>query len=255
MNLSRVLLYLIIIISTVFFYVSCKKEYIEIESYSTDYFPLDSGKYSIYEAKYFLYNDFDRTVDTSTYYLKEVITRIELDNNGKPYYRLERFVSQDRFASYWQFVEVWAAQIIDNKAYRIENNQRFINITFPAKKNKPWNGLAYIRKDTTIAIPGGTIDVYKDWEDFVITSIDSTETIAGITYDSVLTIKRVDKTNNIERRYSFEKYAKNIGLISKVDSILDTQCNGSISSCINLPWGVKAEKGYILELKLVETNW
>ena len=78
--------------------------------------------------------------------------------------------------------------------------------------------MVYIRKDTTIAIPGGTIDVYKDWEDFVITSIDSSETIAGITYDSVLTIKRVDKTNNIERRYSYEKYAKNIGFINSFDS-------------------------------------
>ena len=66
MNFNRVIFYLILIIPTVLFYISCKKEYVEIESYKTDYFPLDSGKYSIYEAKYILYNDFDRTVDTST---------------------------------------------------------------------------------------------------------------------------------------------------------------------------------------------
>jgi hypothetical protein len=130
----------------------------------------------------------------------------------------------------------------------------FSAISFPLFKGKEWDGLVYIRKDTTISIPGGTIDMYKDWNSFSILSLDVPETIAGISYDSVLTIKRVDKINNIERRYSFEKYAKNIGLISRQDSILDTQCGGNIASCINTPWSQKAEKGFILDMQLIESN-
>jgi hypothetical protein len=96
--------------------------------------------------------------------------------------------------------------------------------------------------------------MYKDWGNFKVLSLDEPEFIAGVNYDSVLTIQRVEKINNIERRYSLEKYAKNIGLISRQDSILDTQCGGNIATCINTPWALKAEKGFILNMQLIETN-
>lgn len=234
---------------------ACKREVYNFPSVDLGYFPLDSGKYLVYEVDYVLYNDFEGTVDTSHFLLKESITKTETDNLGNTYYRIERYSKADSVGAEWQFLQVWAAQLHDNKAYRIENNQRFVALSFPAMVDKEWDGLVYIRKDTTIAIPGGTIDVYKDWGNYKIISTDNTATIAGVAYDSVLTLRRVDKINNIERRYSVEKYAKNVGLVSKQDSILDTQCGGNIATCINTPWGLKAEKGYILNMKLVETNW
>ena len=232
---------------------SCKREIYEFPATDTAYFPIDSGTYAIYRVKYVLYNDFESRVDTFNYLLKEQIGESETDNLGKPYRRIERYILEDSSSS-WQFRQVWAAQVQDNFAYRIEDNQRFVAISFPLFKGKEWDGLVYIRKDTTISIPGGTIDMYKDWNSFSVLSLDIPETIAGISYDSVLTIKRVDKINNIERRYSFEKYAKNIGLISRQDSILDTQCGGNIASCINTPWSQKAEKGFILDMQLIESN-
>lgn len=233
---------------------SCKREVFEFNLPESSYFPLDSGDYSIYRVKYVVYNDFERTVDTMSYFLKEQIGKRETDNLGKGYNRVERYYKMDSIGAQWQFNKVWAAQVHNDMAYRIEENQRFIAISFPLYINKEWDGLVYIRKDTTISIPGGTIDMYKDWGNFKIMSFDKAENFEGINYDSVLTIKRVDKINNIERRYSLEKYAKNIGLISKQDTILDTQCGGNIGSCINTPWALKAEKGFILDMKLIETN-
>ncbi len=233
---------------------ACKREVYDFPDIETAYYPLDSGKYIIYEVDYVLYNDFESRVDTFHYFLKEQVGKTETDNLGNLYYRIERYVKADSLGAEWQFQQVWAAQVHDNKAFRIENNQRFIAIAFPLSPNKDWDGLVYIRKDTTISIPGGTIDIYKDWGNFKIQTFDQPETIDGIDYDSVLTVKRVDKINNIERRYSLEKYAKNIGLVFKQDSILDTQCGGNIASCINKPWGQKAEKGFILNMKLIETN-
>lgn len=232
---------------------SCKREVYEFPEIDTSYFPIDSGSYAIYNVKYVLYNDFEGTVDTFNYLLKEQIGETETDNLGKPYRRVERYILNDSISN-WQFRQVWAAQVQDNFAYRIEDNQRFVSISFPLFKGKEWDGLVYIRKDTTISIPGGTIDMYKDWSNFSILSLDEPDIVAGISYDSVLTIRRVDKINNIERRYSLEKYAKNIGLISRQDSILDTQCGGNIASCINTAWALKAEKGFILDMQLIETN-
>jgi hypothetical protein len=232
---------------------SCKREVYEIPQSDTSYFPIDSGTYAIYNVKYVLYNDFESRVDTFNYLLKELVGETETDNQGKPYRRIERYILNDSSTS-WEFRQVWAAQLLGNFAYRIEDNQRFVTISFPLFKGKEWDGLVYIRKDTTISIPGGTIDMYKDWGNFKVLSLDEPEFIAGVNYDSVLTIQRVEKINNIERRYSLEKYAKNIGLISRQDSILDTQCGGNIATCINTPWALKAEKGFILNMQLIETN-
>ena len=246
----------LIIIAGIFFLSlleSCKREVYEFPQSDTSYFPIDSGTYAIYNVKYVLYNDFESRVDTFNYLLKELVGETETDNQGKPYRRIERYILNDS-SSAWEFRQVWAAQLLGNFAYRIEDNQRFVSISFPLFKGKEWDGLVYIRKDTTISIPGGTIDMYKDWGNFKVLSLDEPEFIAGINYDSVLTIQRVEKINNIERRYSLEKYAKNIGLISRQDSILDTQCGGNIATCINTPWAIKAEKGFILNMQLIETN-
>ena len=232
---------------------SCKREVYEFPQSDTSYFPIDSGTYAIYNVEYVLYNDFESRVDTFNYLLKELVGETETDNQGKPYRRIERYILNDSSTS-WEFRQVWAAQLLGNFAYRIEDNQRFVTISFPLFKGKEWDGLVYIRKDTTISIPGGTIDMYKDWGNFKVLSLDEPEFIAGVNYDSVLTIQRVEKINNIERRYSLEKYAKNIGLISRQDSILDTQCGGNIATCINTPWALKAEKGFILNMQLIETN-
>ena len=205
---------------------SCKREVIEFTEPDTGYFPLDSGTYADYEVTYVLYNDFERTVDTFVYYLRETVGKTETDNLGNPYSRIERYT----------------------------RDNRIITISFPTHENKEWDGLVYIRKDTTVAIPGGTIDLYKDWSNFKIISSDKSEIIGGISYDSVLTVLRADKINNIERRYSLEKYAKKIGLVMRRDSILDTQCGGNIATCINTPWALKAEKGFILNMKLIATN-
>jgi hypothetical protein len=249
----RIIYLLIFAIFPLLCFESCKREIYEFPQVDTGYFPIDSGSYATYRVSYVLYNDFESRVDTFSYLLREQVGESETDNLGKPYRRIERYVMDDS-SSNWEFRQVWAAQLNDNFAYRIEDNQRFVTISFPLYKGKEWDGLVYIRKDTTISIPGGTIDMYKDWSNFSVIALDEPETVAGISYDSVLTIRRVDKINNIERRYSYEKYAKNIGLISRKDSILDTQCGGNIATCINTPWALKAEKGFILDMQLIETN-
>lgn len=235
---------------------ACTRTVEELPNLDTTYYPLETGKYRIYAIDSVVYNDFEERVDTNTYFLKEEIGETETDNLGKIYYRINRYTRVDTVGAPWIFDAVWAAQVVDHYAYSIENNQRYLNLVFPIKLDKDWDGLVYIRRDTTISIPGGSIDVYKDWGNFKIIGLDETSIIDGISYDSVVTILRADKVNNIERRYSMEKYAKNIGLILRRDSILDTQCGGNITvQCIQASWAEKAEKGFILNQRLIETNW
>jgi hypothetical protein len=252
-NILNLLFFLLLVGAS---FIACEREIMEPEVLDTSYFPLETGKYAIYAVDSIVYNDFEGTVDTTSFLLKEEIGETETDNLGKTYYRINRYRKADTLGSSWVFDGVWAAQQVDQFAYRIENNLRYINIVFPVTLDKNWDGIVYIRRDTTVSIPGGDIDLYKDWDDFRITELHQTETIQGITYDSVLTVLRVDKVNNIERRFSEEKFAAGVGLIYRKDSILDTQCGGNITpACINEEWAVKAERGFIVNQELIETNW
>lgn len=232
--------------------INCQKETESFPDFELSYFPTDSGHYVIYQVDSIYYNDFDRTIDTVSLLIKEEVGGQETDNRNQSYQRLNRYYKRD--SSPWQLAEVWAIQIEGSFAYRIENNQRYINLSFPLKMNRQWDGIPYIRRDTVISIPGGSIDIYKDWDAFEIIELDGSYTYNGQSFDSVLTVLQVDKINNIERRYSLERYAKNYGLIYKEQLILDTQCNENIANCIGIPWEQKAEKGYILNMTFLASN-
>ena len=140
-----------------------------------------------------------------------------------------------------------------------------IKMVSPIQENRRWDGIVYIRRDTLVPIRGGSIDMFKDWDDFVCENIGNTfvDTLSNTVYTDVAKIVQVDKTNNIERRFSTEVYAKNIGLVYKEMRILDTQCrtpgtctgNSDIAACIGTPWYLKAEKGFILKQSLIEHNY
>ena len=156
----------------------------------------------------------------------------------------------------------------DSQIQRVEDNQRMIKLVFPVKETKRWDGIVYIRRDTLVPLRGGAIDMFKDWDDFRYEDIDQSfvNPITGDYYTETVLVNQVDKTNNIERRYSQERYAKGTGLIYKEMHILDSQCRrpngiktcdgvGNIVDCLFLPWEEKAEKGFILKQTLLEHNY
>lgn len=222
-----------------------------LSDFGYNYFPLEQGREWVYQLDSVIYNDFEQRIDTFRYQLKEVVGDTSRDNEGQLYYRINRYMRNDSSET-WRFRNVWRAQVIDYQAHRIENNQRFIKLAFPPRLDKYWDGTVYINADTTVSIPGGSINIYKDWDDFTYLGVDEWEQIGNANFDSTLFVRQVDKENNIERRYSIEQYARGVGLIYKEMLILDTQCGGNIADCIDDPWVEKAEKGFILRQTLID---
>jgi hypothetical protein len=247
--------YFSILILFFLFLLSCSKDYYNTEEPKYNYFPLEVGKYRIYEVEYTLYNDFTGAVTKTNYYVKDLIESKYTDLSNKDIYRIERYIGTDSTLSNWQIEKVYNLQTSNQFAFTIEENQKFMSLAFPLYLNKTWDGLSFVRKDTTISIPGGNIDVYKSWSLFQVNQFSQNETYGTVLVDSTIWIQRADNNNLIERRYSVEKYGKNVGLVEKTDTILDTQCNGNLINCINLNWMQKAEKGYILHMRLIDSNF
>ena len=224
------------------------------DDYQTDlgyeYFPLEVGKFIVYEVDSTIYDPTgDSMVFSSKTLVKEEVVDTLSDNNGETLFKIERYQrSADTLP--WLVTKVFTASIQDDKAVQTEDNLRFIKIVFPAKKNATWDGNVHFNSSLIVTVAGESLEMFKDWV-YKIESTDEQETIGDLTFGEVLTVQEADNENLIELRRSKVKYSKGIGLIYRELWILDTQC---IEQCDGQTWEEKAEKGFILKQQIIAHN-
>lgn len=245
-------------------FVGCERVVDKLDPLTSEYYPMEEGKYKIYKIDSIVYDEYNCTVQTNSFQIKELTSSTGIDGEGDQYYIVQRFYRKND-SSNWRLQTIWTEKIEVNQLQRVEDNQRMIKMVLPVKEDRRWDGIVFIRRDTLVPIRGGAIDMFKDWDDFTYENVGRTfvDTLSNTVYPDAVKVLQVDKTNSIERRFSVEVYAKNIGLAYKEMRILDTQCrppgtctgHSDIASCILTPWHIKAEKGFILKQSLIEHNY
>lgn len=215
-----------------------------------DYFPLEVGKYIIYDVDSTVY---DPTGDTSVYssktIVKEVVTDTLRDNAGNLLYKLERF---ERSAGTlpWQVKKVFTASVQGDQAIVKEDNLRFIKLTFPVRKNESWNGNVFFDPSLVVTVAGESLEMFKSWS-YKVENTGTAVTIGDFDFENVTTVREADSENLIELRVSRSQYARGIGLVYRELWILDTQC---IEDCQGKTWEEKAEKGFIVKQTIIGHN-
>ena len=126
-------------------------------------------------------------------------------------------------------------------------NLKFIKLSFPIKLSKNWDGNAFFDSKTIQIVGEESMEFFKEWN-YQIESIQP-EIVSGVSYDEVVTVQEANFETAIELRKSMSQYARGIGLVSRSQKILDTQC----ITCTT-PWEEKAEKGLILTQVLIDHN-
>lgn len=220
------------------------------ERFGFDYFPLEVGKFWIYAVDSIVYDDLGATKLDLKSEIKEEIVDTFRNEVNELVYVVNRFWRREN-SSPWQVTDVWSAVKDRERAFRTEDNLKFIKFVFPPLTGKRWNSNIYFDEFTIVTIAGESLRMFADWNDAQMTSVDVNERIGSVDYENVATILLTDddERNAIERRYALEKYARGVGLVYKEYIILDTQC----SSC-QTSWEEKAEKGFILKQTLLEYN-
>lgn len=201
------------------FIFSCKKDSYESNKrdigLSYENFNLKSS--ITYKTTEIIYDDFNNTIDTLRYELKEINDTIFKDNLGRLSARIYRF-KRDSKIKPWQFINA-VYKSIDNFSFeRIDNNKRQIKLTFPLSTDVIWN-VNQLNQDATI-------NVYYEF-------IHNKQTLQLFTFDSTLLIKTNKVNNPIREREYEEIYAKNIGLVFKKEVFIDKFNNTSRGFKIN----------------------
>lgn len=242
--MNKLSFFTLLFITTVILFQSCDEEY-ELRDLQEgyEYFPLEIGHTIIYELDSL--NFIGGGKDSSRTYVREILVDSLSDNLGNTLYKVERFERKHDTLN-WEIKDVWTASRDETRAFRTEENLKFVKLIFPLKEERTWKSTAFLDESMIVTVAGGeTMEVFKGWESEVI-SVGQSEQIGDKTFDEVSTILHANNENLIELRYVEEKYAKGIGLIYREMRILDTQ---NIDN--DLPWEEKAEEGFIIRQRAI----
>lgn len=242
--MQKSLRYCILILCSAIIF-SCKNETDNVVlDFGYNYIPTDSGHYVIYKGDSTIYDDFFNPIKIThvSFFLKEKIQSHFIDNLGRVADRIERYI---RFSESdpWQLMNVWYQVVTPTSAERVEDNLRYVKLIFPMYVGDEWYGNKFITEQIPFIEP----QFYFPWK-YKITEKDVPYTNSFTTFDSTVTILHVYDSTAINKTYSLEKYARNVGMVYKELWVVKGQTN------IGLPWDERAEKGFILTLQAISSG-
>lgn len=191
----RIKLYfvLLIIIS------SCKPIVYEETNFFYNYYPLQINQVKEFFVTNIVHNSFGK--DTTTYFLKEIITDYNINMEGDTVYTVERYWKVDSSLSY-EIKDVWTSKKNLSAGYLNEENITYTKLIFPLSLNIYWNGNAFNN---------------LGYQEYSIESLNIPFQLNNVIFDSSLTVIQNYKSNLLEFENSKEIYATGIGLIYKED--------------------------------------
>jgi hypothetical protein len=184
-------------------------EYSEVKSYQ-DYFPIEIQKEKNFLVTNIIHNSFGK--DTSSYYLKEIITESFIDLEGDTAYRIQRYWRTDTTQTY-EIKDVWVVKKSENSVQQLEENIRFTKLIFPINKNSFWNGNAFNN---------------LGYQEYSVQSIHTDFNLNNLTFDSCVSINQNYKSNLLEYENSQEIYSLGLGLVYKEVIVIQIN-NGNLN--------------------------
>lgn len=176
--------------------------------------------------------------DTFHFYIKEVIGEQFEDNEGRLTQRLIRY-RKDSLSGTYELKNIWAFNKLKRSVEKIEDNLRFIKLTFPIDIKTTWQGNNYIHTELDH-------EFYKDWTYRYIDVYQSKE-VLGVSYDSTITVDQEDNMTDHFWHYGREVYAYKIGMIEKL--LYNIESDETLGS--ENMWLEHAERGTILKYQLL----
>ena len=180
-----------------------------------DYFPLELGRYQIYDVKEEVYAAGNKNPVIRTYQEKDEIERMSTDAQGISTYIFSRS-SRNTSADYWLKVKEFSVTKYPDKLLTNIDNQTFFSLVFPIDGNMTWNGNTYNNLDS---------------QDYRYQEINKPTNVGTLTFDKSLTVLERKDTSIVDRYVGIKQYGLGVGLISDEQTAYqycqDDDCIGS----------------------------
>lgn len=229
------------------------------ETLTGDYYPLKIGRVLYYQVDsvYFHLLGSEIIKDTVSWIAKENYYNTTRAIDGRLIYKIRRSIFKNNSKDTIPIHPV-ISWVEDEFNLRQAGNLPIIKMKKDISLKSTWDPNMYFDASSVeIIVKTNSIQPFSI--PYHAQIIDMQErNYGGKKIDSVITVQLVDFDDNlIEKRYSIERYAEDIGLVEKVEWILNTQCRimgGDPTKCQTLEWTDKAEAGYIMHKKIISWN-
>lgn len=214
------------------------------------YFPDQLQRYYIYQVDS-VYVDCGFNIrDTFSYQVKEYYDAAYIDGEGDTAIRLELYRRVDENDN-WQITDVWTVKKLPTRVEKVEENNRFVKLTFPVVQDDEWDGNEYNYLDAWYYYYGEVDVAYNN---------------GYLNFDSTVQVTQYNNQypppgNLIEMNYFTETFARNVGMVEKVKISFDAIASNTGTCSDKLPAGQlwntvpimqRIKEGYVVYYRLTE---
>lgn len=227
------LLFLVVMAATLF---SCRKETLSGDmDRGETYYPYAEGLWWEYDVDSTFYNDFSGDTVHAVFILREEFDTFFVANNGEMAIRIERYRKVNQNAP-WQGPRIWWTYITDDYAVKVEENNPYVKLNYPARQGDQWNG--------------NRLNFMDAW-DYTYEYVDQPLTVNGNSFDSTTSILQISYETLLEKQFYKEKYARRVGLIEKdVIDIRGYTDSDNIPDTIVKPLMNRIKSGVVIHQKI-----
>jgi len=233
---------LYLLIAAAIFISSCKKETEEFQTEAlSDYVPLQTGKYITYRLDSTVFTNFGRITAIRKYQVKHLVDQQITDNEGRPSWRVFRFIRDSVNTTSWTPAQAWipygsymVTVLHDQLEITDDDNLRFIKLHLGIREGNNWKGNKFLPTNPYgPAFNFSVDDAMFDW-DYYYEETGGSFSFGGKNYSDVLTVEQQDETENFpntdptsyaSQARSVEKYSKDIGLVYREYFLWEQQPN------------------------------
>ncbi len=165
---------------------------------ATDYFPIQSGHYSIYDVSEQRFSLTTAPVSL-TYQVKETIGPAYTDVGGKPAYQLLRY-RRTTDAQPWMLDSLWSIRRSSTEGIRTESGRDVVKVVFPVVENARWNA-------NRLNALGA--------DDYMLRNVGKPFAVSGMSFGETATVVQQTDSTLVAQDERLEVYARTIGLIYK----------------------------------------
>ncbi len=230
------------------FMSACEKttETIDINVLGKQYFPLETGKYWIYESDSVVLRSGGTIRDTLHGFLKEEVQSSFINGSGDTVFTVHVYFKRNWSDTFAYQKSVFVSKL-PNMVTRQEDNLLFTKLVFPLKTGLRFNHNQLFDENIDIMVGGETLlDMYTDWN----TRVESYNEVYNWAekLSKKTRIRLVDEETSLDKKYYYEEYLENIGLYKKEMIFLQDNKGGTV------PLPERAIKGFYHNLLLLESN-
>lgn len=252
----RNILYLATFLSFILFITACNKKtdngFNDAEGYS--YYPLEIGKYILYDVDSIYWDDFLRAEVHHRSQMRYECVDSFKNGTGQVSYVIN-VTERATPTSPYHPSEVIHVTLNNDRLIVNQQNMQFINLVFPIENGKTWDGLAMIPLEHASHFP----ERFQNpaWS-FEYSNKNVGFDPGNRYYNNTVTVNHIDDSlNNPEedstayayKNYSTETYAQNVGMVHKELVYWVFQPRGPGGS-----GGSGYRKGYAVTMRAVDNN-